>query len=393
MRHPTNEPDDETAVRLALAGERRMFALLLERHHGSVLGLCRGLLGSESEADAQDAAQEAALQAFLGLRRLREPGRFGAWLHSIAANLARSALRRRRSLSLEAFQEGTRNVPSLVDASPTPEEVRLARELHDEVLAALEGLSEVNREAVVGYYLEGYGQAELAELLGVPVSTVKGRLHRSRRALAPSLEPVARQVLGKGRDHKEAAMSANTERNGMVEMVVGEVVKTGFDGERYLRMLRETGSIDELLEVAARDYRSLPAAAVVLREARGERVLPIWMGLWDGASIRRSVAGGVPTRPMTHDLMGQMLDALGLGVGSVAVLRLAEEVFYGEIALDGAGQGDEGVRRVDARPSDAIALAVRLGAPIYAAEAVLEEGGYPSRAALAEAKGEDFGPR
>ena len=388
MRHPTNEPDDETAVGLALAGERRMFVLLLERHHGSVLGLCRRLLGSE--ADAQDAAQEAALQAFLGLGRLREPGRFGAWLHSIAANLARSALRRRRSLSLEALRGGAQTDPSLVDASPTPEEVRLARELHDEVLAALDGLSEVNREAVVGYYLEGYGQAELAELLGVPVGTLKGRLHKGRRALAPSLGPVALQVFGKGRDREEAAMGANTGQDGMVEMVVGEVVKAGFDEERYLRMLRETGSMDELLEVAARDYKGLPAAAVVLREARGERVLPIWVGLWDGASIRRSVAGGRPQRPMTHDLMGQMLDALGLGVESVAVLRLAEETFYGEIVLQGAGE--ERARRVDARPSDAIALAVRLEAPIYAAEAVLEEGGYPSRAALAEAKGEDMRP-
>lgn len=388
MRHQTKEPDDETAVRLALAGERRMFVLLLERHQGSVLGLCRRLLGSE--ADAQDAAQEAALQAFLGLRRLRDPARFGAWLHSIAANLARSALRRRRSLSLEAWRGGARTERSLVDASPTPEEVRLARELHDEVLAALDGLSEVNREAVVGYYLEGYGQAELAELLGVPVATVKGRLHKGRRALAPSLEPVARQVLGKVRDQKEAAMSPNAERDGMVEMVVGEVAKTGFDEGRYLQTLKAE-SMGELLEVAARDHKVLPAAAVVLREAEGERVLPIWVGLWDGASIWRSVAGTRPERPMTHDLMGQILDALGLGVESVAVLRLVEEVFYGEVVLEG-GPGGGGTRRVDARPSDAIALAVRLGAPIYAAEAVLEEGGYPSREALLEAKGEDMRP-
>lgn len=385
MRHPTNEPDDETAVRLALAGERRMFVLLLERHHGSVLGLCRRLLGSE--ADAQDAAQEAALQAFLGLRRLREPARFGAWLHSVAANLARSALRRRRSLSLEALRGEARADLSLVDASPTPEEVRLARELHDEVLAALEELSEVNREAVVGYYLRGYSQAELAELLGVPVGTVKGRLHKGRRALAPSLEPVARQVFGKGTEPKEESV----ETNGMVEMVVEEVAKTGFDEERYLQTLKAE-SMGELLELAAVDHKGLPAAAVVLREATGERVLPIWVGLWDGASIWRSVAGRGFERPLTHDLMGQMLDALGLGVESVAVLRLAEETFYGEIALGGDGQGDGRGVRVDARPSDAIALAVRLGAPIFAAEAVLEDGGYPSRSALLEAKGEDMRP-
>ncbi len=387
MRYPSNDPDDETAVRLALAGERRMFALLLERHHASVLRLCQRLLGSE--ADAQDAAQEAVLQAFLGLRRLREPERFGAWLHSIAANLARSALRRRRSLPLEAIREATRTAPSLVDPSPSPEEVRLARELHDEVLAALEGLSAVNREAVVGYYIEGYGQAELAELLGVPVSTVKGRLHKGRRALAPSLEPVARQVLGKAREAKEADVDATPEANGMVEMVVDEVVKTGFDEDRYLEALRAR-SMQGLLEMGMSAPKGLPAAAVVLREARGERVLPIWVGLPEGMSIAASVAGYSPPRPMTHDLMGQLLDALGLTVRSVAVLRVAEETFYGEIALEGSGDGEEGARRVDSRPSDAIALAVRLEAPIYAATAVLEEGGYESKRALLDAKGEDL---
>jgi DNA-directed RNA polymerase specialized sigma24 family protein len=103
MRYFGSDSDDETAVRLVLAGEREMFVPLLKRHYESVL-LCRRILGSD--ADAQDAAQEAALQAFFGLGRLREPRGFGAWLHSIAANLARSALHRRRLLSLESLEEG-----------------------------------------------------------------------------------------------------------------------------------------------------------------------------------------------------------------------------------------------------------------------------------------------
>ena len=73
----------------------------------------------------------------------------------------------------------------LADDAPGPEEVRLARELHDEVLGAIQRLSVPNREAVIGYYLQGYSQAELAELLGVPVGTVKGRLHKSREQLRP----------------------------------------------------------------------------------------------------------------------------------------------------------------------------------------------------------------
>ena len=70
MRYFGSDSDDETAVRLVLAGEREMFVPLLKRHYESV-PLCRLILGSD--ADAQDAAQEAALQAFFGLGGLREP--------------------------------------------------------------------------------------------------------------------------------------------------------------------------------------------------------------------------------------------------------------------------------------------------------------------------------
>jgi RNA polymerase sigma factor (sigma-70 family) len=194
MRRRNDDPDDERAVRLVLSGEREMLVPLLRRHYASTLRLCRRILGSESEA--QDVVQEATLQAFLNLGRLREPRHFGAWLHSIAANLARSALRRRRPLSLDLLGEEAWPGAPLVDASPTPEEVRVARELHDTILEALSQLSSVNRKAVIGYYLEGHSYAELADLLNVPVSTVKGRLHKGRRQLEPTLTPVAREIFG-----------------------------------------------------------------------------------------------------------------------------------------------------------------------------------------------------
>ncbi len=189
MRGHNSTPNDAEAVRLVLAGQKWAFLILLRRHQASVLGLCRRILRSESKA--QDVAQEAALQAFLGLETLREPERFGSWLHSIAANLARYRLRQKRRrplLSLESLEKSSSRDTAigssdrgtdrlLVDTAPGPEEVRLARELHDEVLEAIRTLSVANREAVVGYYLQGYSHAELAELLGVPVSTIKGRAH------------------------------------------------------------------------------------------------------------------------------------------------------------------------------------------------------------------------
>ena len=104
MGHRGDTSHDAEAVNLALAGNKGAFVNLLLRHHASVVGMCKGILGSES--DAHDIAQEAALQTFLGLKTLREPERFGAWLHSIAANLARYRLRqmrRRPTLSLESL--------------------------------------------------------------------------------------------------------------------------------------------------------------------------------------------------------------------------------------------------------------------------------------------------
>jgi RNA polymerase sigma-70 factor (ECF subfamily) len=192
MKLHKDSSDDAALVGRTLAGEREAFSPLLLRYYPSVLRLCRRLLGASPAS--QDVAQEAALQAFLGLAQLHEPDRFGAWLHAIAANLARMALRRRRLLSLDALTDGAQ--PAVLwAATPTPEEVHAARELHDAIVAALGELSSVNREVAIGFYLEGYSYAELAELLGVPVSTVKGRLFKGRRQLRRALAPLAHDVL------------------------------------------------------------------------------------------------------------------------------------------------------------------------------------------------------
>lgn len=399
MRHRSSTPGDAEAVSLVLAGDKEVFVGLLRRHHSSVLRMCDRILGSEVEA--QDIVQEAALRAFLGLRALRERERFGAWLHSIAANLARLKLRQKRrgsSLSLESLvpsdEHGTDGSYGraadrwLADDAPGPEEVRLARELHDEILEAIKELSDPNREAVVGYYLQGYSQAELADLLGVSVGTIKGRLHKSRKQLEPALEPVARQVFGTTRKGKE---TVDAER--MVEVVVEDALKMPFDDERGLEILKTGGSLRDLPDLTGSEaLTGFPAIAVVLKEEDGGRVLPVCMGISEGLSIWSSVSGREMPRPMTHDLMRELLVAVDLEVESVAVVRLAERTFYGEIAMqqkNGEGTLD---RRVDSRPSDAIALAVRLQAPIYVAQSVLDEAAFKSKEALLEAQREGREP-
>ena len=108
---------------------------------------------------------------------------------------------------------------------------------------------------------------------------------------------------------------------------------------------------------------------VLLRERGGERYLPIWIGAAEAAAIALSLQGVVTPRPMTHDLLKNILDDLTVEVQRIVVTELRDSTFYATIALQRGTDGFE----VSSRPSDAIALAVRMSVPIFAEEGVLEE--------------------
>ncbi len=110
---------------------------------------------------------------------------------------------------------------------------------------------------------------------------------------------------------------------------------------------------------------------VILREAETERYLPIWIGSWEAQSIAMRLQGVEAERPLTHDLLTTMLVDLGVTVRHIVVSDLADETFRARIVLVQGGDDYE----IDARPSDAIALAVRTAAPIFATEAVLDRAG------------------
>ena len=109
---------------------------------------------------------------------------------------------------------------------------------------------------------------------------------------------------------------------------------------------------------------------VLLRESEGDRYLPIWIGAAEAAAIAFAQQGVVPPRPLTHDLLKDVVDALGHPLEQIRISDLREGVFYAELVF---GNGTE----VSARPSDAIALALRTGTPIFGAESVLDEAGVP----------------
>ena len=108
---------------------------------------------------------------------------------------------------------------------------------------------------------------------------------------------------------------------------------------------------------------------VLLRERGGERYLPIWIGAAEAAAIALSLQGVVTPRPMTHDLLKNILEDLTVEVQRIVVTELRDSTFYATIALQRGTDGFE----VSSPPSDAIALAVRMAVPIFAEEGVLEE--------------------
>ena len=107
---------------------------------------------------------------------------------------------------------------------------------------------------------------------------------------------------------------------------------------------------------------------LLLRESDGDRYLPIWIGQGEATAIALEQQGVKPARPMTHDLLKNLVGAFGRNLEQVRITDLQEGTYFAELVFDGD-------TRVSARPSDSVALALRAGVPIHADESVLSEAG------------------
>src|SRR5258708_14754247 len=135
----------------------------------------------------------------------------------------------------------------------------------------------------------------------------------------------------------------------------------------------------ELIEMSVDSIRvHMPTHqhVVILKEKEAERYLPIWIGIHEANAIALKITGITPERPITHDLLVNVLGAVDVEVHRVVVTSLSNEVFYARILASSNGRNLD----IDARPSDAIAVAVRVGAPIFVADEVLDKaGGLPEK--------------
>jgi RNA polymerase sigma factor (sigma-70 family) len=310
---------DEDLVARARAGDRVAFAALFERHRALAVALVGRLL--DSRQDVEDVLQEAAVEALVCLDRLREPARFGPWLCGIALNLARRQVRHR----------GRPLPASWLPGQALTEEVLEETERAAKVREVVDTLPPGQRAAVRLFYLDGLNESEVAAELGIARTAVKSRLHKARRSLSGHL-------------HEERR--ATVARPSLVEVDVVDVRREGAAAPGGGR-----------------------AHAVVLRERDGDRVLPIFIAEPEGRAIASTLTGLQTPRPMTYQMVVNVVAALSGSVREVRIVRLTESTYVAELVLD----GPSGLHTVDARPSDAINVALLIGAPIRVATELFDQ--------------------
>lgn len=134
-------------------------------------------------------------------------------------------------------------------------------------------------------------------------------------------------------------------------------------------MAGERASEIEMVVESVRVHMRTGRHVLLLKEVGAGRILPVWIGPWEAQAIAMRLQGISAERPLTHDLFAATLRELGVRVDRISIVSLSEETFHARLVL----ATPDSVHELDARPSDAIALAVRLDCPIYAAADVLDQ--------------------
>jgi RNA polymerase sigma factor (sigma-70 family) len=319
-RHTDSGLADAELVRRSLLGAKEPFAELVTRHWATAVALAARVLGSAELA--RDAAQEATVSALTGLDQLRSPERFGAWFCGIALNVSRRWLYQLR-----------REIPGLQPddlacADPGPAEIAAAKDLASRVRDAIATLPSGQRDAVLLFYLQGLSHREAAAELGTSAGAVKARLHQARTNLALRLSPLT--------DTPEGTTMNQADAPEWIDVSVAEVRRT--------------------------DDASHPKHLMLLRERGGHRRLAIWIGPAEATAMVISLESVEHPRPMAYSLTASLLAAAGSSVREIRITRLTPPIYYATVLV----AGPDGLQEVDARPSDAVNLALVAGVPIRA---------------------------
>jgi RNA polymerase sigma factor (sigma-70 family) len=325
-----NQIPDAELVAKVRGGDKEAFGQLVERYQQMVGHIAKKMIADEWIA--HELAQEAILQAYLSLDHLRDASRFKSWLYGITLNICRSYLHDQKMdmFSLETIMGGVRsdfvtNFDNIVD----PQTIAEAHDLNRLVLDAIDELSSRDKEATLLFYYEQLTLQEIAVLSGVSVGAIKGRLHRARKQLQERLSMVYIPELRKER------------RKMNLRLVTIEAVK---------------------------EHPGTRQCFMVLKDDDDARLV-ICIGRSEALTIAAGLTKIFPPRPMTAHLMVSLFEATGLQLKEVRIEGCKDDIFYAAITVaDGKRDYD-----LDARPSDALALAVLMKRPIFVADTLMKQ--------------------
>ena len=320
---------DAKLVDQVRGGDKEAFGQLVERYQQMVGYIAKKMIADEWIA--HELAQEAILQAYLSLDHLRDASRFKSWLYGITLNICRSYLHDQKMdlFSLENIMGGVRSdIVTIFDNTVDPQTIVEAHDLNRLVLDAIDELSSRDKEATLLFYYEQLTLQEIAALSGVSVGAIKGRLYRARKQLQERLSMV----------------------------YVPEPRK-----ERRKMNLRQV-TIE-----AVREHPDTRQCFVVLKD--DDARLVIFIGRPEALTIAAGLTKISPPRPMTAHLMVSLFEVTGLQLKEVRIEGCKDDIFYAAITVaDGKRDYD-----LDARPSDALALAVLMKRPIFVADTLMEQ--------------------
>jgi bifunctional DNase/RNase len=257
-------------------------------------------------------------------------------------NVYRGRLRDRKIafFSLEAIIEGLHFFPApFYSPVLTPEKIAEEKEQYQTVLNAVNMLSPGDRDILLLFYYAQLSLPEIVSMMNIPAGTARVRLHRARQRLKVVLS-----------EKYPETMPPEKRRKTMVKVTIADVIKP---------------KPKEGQEPLFDNY------VVVLYDEAGRRLLPIWVGLAEGESIAVGLSDLAFPRPLTHRFYSGLLQSINARVEEVRVVTLKKDTFYAVVKIRCGKKTSE----VDARPSDAIALAVLNDVPIFVAEDVLEAAG------------------
>ncbi len=311
-------------VAQAIRGDRKAFNALGEHYYPDCFNKAKSILGDESLA--QDVAQISLLQAYRGLGKLQNTARFKPWLLGIVRNISHNYLRQKEQafLSLDDLY-----------SSLSVRSDEKAEHLSELITTAIQALEAHYRDVITAFYYDGLGLSEIALRQQISPETAKIRLYRGRQMLKEKLST-----------HEDLYYYYRkpTKKETMKKLTIADVY------------LKENGS-----------------AGLLLQSESGEYFLPIIIGFFEVKAIFTGLQGIKTGRPMSHDLIVSILESTDTTLDKVCINKLTEGVFYAYLAIKHGGK----TVQIDARPSDAVALAVRLNTPIFVAEEVLNEAGIP----------------